>query len=528
MIQFNRFLNRESGVARGFSGWFASALLAVVVLWAGVAGAQVTTGLESLEKQVKEFTLDNGLKFIVVERHEAPVFSFQTIVNAGSANDQIGTTGLAHMMEHMAFKGTEIVGTEDAKKEAKALVEEDKAWQALIAERRKGARADSTLLAELEEAYSAAQEEARGFVVSNEFSRILEENGVQGLNAFTALDFTGYLYSLPSNRLELWAVMEGSRMAHPVFREFYKEREVVYEERRMRVESSPFGRLATEFLQTAYVAHPYGFGFIGHPTDLQTFDRQEGEEFYRDYYVAPNMTVAVVGDVTEQDVKKYAEKYWNEIPDGPTPPAIDTEEPEQNAERRVVMPDPSQPMIFIAWHIPAVTDPTYPAYEALSSLLGGGDYARLQKVLVKDQKIAVQIQMLTGLPGNKYPSLIGALVIPATGTDPLEVEQAVYKVLDEIRTENPLTQEELDGYKVRARATMVSAAEDNMSLAGQLAINQIVFGDWREFFRSQERVLTLTLADLNAAMEKSIRRGNRTVGMIVSPEQFDGGNGGTE
>jgi predicted Zn-dependent peptidase len=488
----------------------------------------MTTGLESLEEQVKEFTLENGLKFIVVERHEAPVFSFQTIVNAGSANDQVGTTGLAHMMEHMAFKGTEIVGTTNAKKEADALVEEDRAWQALIAERRKGARADAAKLAELEEAYAAAQEEARSFVVTNEFGGILEENGVQGLNAFTGLDFTGYLYSLPSNRLELWALMEGSRMAHPIFREFYKEREVVYEERRMRVESSPFGRLATEFLQTAFVAHPYGFGFIGHPTDLQTFAREEGAAFYRAHYVAPNMAVAVVGDVDQGDVEKFAKKYWSDIPSGPTPPAIDTEEPEQNAERRLIMPDPSQPMIFIAWHCPAVTDPAYPAYEALSSLIGGGDYARLQKTLVKDKKNAVQVQMLTGLPGNKYPSLIGMVVIPATGENPEDVEREVYAVLDGIRSENPFTQEELDGYKVRTRASMVNAAEDNMSLAGQLAVHQILFGDWREFFRTQERVQSLTLDDLTAAMDNSIRRGNRTVGMIVPPDQFEGESGGTE
>jgi predicted Zn-dependent peptidase len=500
----------------------------MVLVWPGSTGAQTTTGLESLEKQVKEFTLENGLKFIVVERHEAPVFSFQTIVNAGSANDQVGTTGLAHMMEHMAFKGTEIVGGTDAAAEAAALAEEDRAWQALIAERRLGLRADSARLAELEAAYGAAQEAARSFVVGNEFSRILEENGVQALNAFTALDFTGYLYSLPSNRLELWALMEGSRMAHPVFREFYKEREVVYEERRMRVESSPFGRLATEFLQTAYVAHPYGFGFIGHPSDLKTFDRKEGEEFYRAHYVAPNMAVAVVGDVKDKDVKKYAEKYWSDIPSGPTPPAIDTEEPEQNAERRVIMPDPSQPMMFIAWHCPAVTDPTYPAYEALSSLIGGGDYARLQKALVKEQKIAVQVQMLTGLPGNKYPSLIGMVVVPATGEDPLEVEKAVYRVLEDIRTENPFTQEELNGYKVRTRASMVNAAEDNLELAGQLAVHQILFGDWREFFRTQERVQGLTLSEVNTAMENSIKRSNRTVGMIVLPDQFESENGGTE
>src|SRR5262245_29426516 len=184
------------------------------------------TGLENLEKQVKQLTLANGLTFIVVERHDAPVFSFATVVNAGAANDQIGTTGIAHMMEHMAFKGTEIVGTRDYAAEAPLLAEEEKGWDALIAERRKGARADSARLAALDRAFKEEQEKAREPVVSNGFTAVIEQNGGRGVNAFTSNDITAYFYSLPSNRFELWALMEGGRLAHPVFREFYKERDV--------------------------------------------------------------------------------------------------------------------------------------------------------------------------------------------------------------------------------------------------------------------------------------------------------------
>ena len=513
--------------ARARAGVLAIALVTALV--AGVpAGAQTTTGLENLEQQVEEFTLSNGLKFIVVERREAPVFSFMLMVDAGSAQDELGTTGIAHMMEHMAFKGTERVGTTDADAEKRALQKEEELWLQVHAARQKGERGDPEQLAQLEEAFEAAIEEARSYVVGNEFSSILESNGAQGLNAFTAPDFTGYLYSMPSNRLELWALMEGSRMAFPVFREFYTERDVVYEERRMRVESSPIGRLINRFLHIAYDAHPYGIGGIGFPSDLKSFSRTEGEEFYRKYYVASNMTVAIVGDVDTKDVQKYAEKYMSDIPAGPKPLDLDTVEPEQIAEKRVIMEDPSQPIVIIAWHCPAVTDPTYPAYEALASMLGGGNYSRLYKKLVKEDKTAVQVQSLVGLPGNKYPSLFGVFVVPATGQDPMEVEQSVYDVIADVQGENPFTQEELDGFKVRTRAQLIGASESNSDLANQLAINQTLLGDWRQFFRGLERVQGLTVEDVHAVMETTIQRKNRVVGMIVPPEETDGEEGGAE
>jgi predicted Zn-dependent peptidase len=482
------------------------------------APAAARTGLETLESQIRDFTLANGLKFIVVERHAAPVFSFETVVNAGSADDGLGTTGLAHMMEHMAFKGTALVGTRDYGAEQPLLDREETAWIALRDERRKGARADSTRLRQLEKAFADAQTASQAPVVSNEFQKIIEQAGARNWNASTHNDFTDYFYSLPSNRLELWAVMEGGRMGHPVFREFYKERDVVYEERRMRTESSPAGRLVDEFIHASYVAHPYGFGGIGHPSDLHSFSRTQGDAFFRAHYVAKNMTVALVGDVTVAQVQPLAEKYFGDISSAAPPPPLDTVEPEQRAERRVILEDPAQPLLLVGWHIPAATDPRYPAYEALADLLAGGDWARLQKALVKQRKIVANIEAGTGFPGEKYPNQLVIFVVPAAGQDPLKVEQAVYDVIDSVAT-RPFTADELAGYKVRVRAERIRTAADNASLAGALAQAQNLYGDWRQFFREQERVQALTLADLTAARQRSLIRSNRTVGVIVNPAQ---------
>jgi predicted Zn-dependent peptidase len=474
----------------------------------------VRTGLENLEKQVSSFTLANGLTFIVVERHDAPVFSYQTVVNAGSANDQVGTTGLAHMMEHMAFKGTTVVGTTDFRAEKPLLDREEEAWTALLNERRKGPRADSTRLRALDKAYVDAQEASHGYVNSEEFSKVLEQAGAQDINAFTSLDITAYFYSIPSNRLELWALMEGGRMTQPVFREFYKERDVVYEERRMRTESRPIGRLIDEFIHVSYTAHPYGFGTIGFPSDLRSFSRTQGEAYFRAHYLAKNMTCAVVGDVTPAAVQSLAQTYFSGISDAPAPPPLDTVEPEQRAERRVLLEDPAQPFVIIGWHIPALTDPSYPAYKALADLLGGGDWARLNKALVKEQKIATQIEAFTGFPGEKYPSQLCIFVVPASGQEPERVERAVYAVLDSVQRSKPLTAEELAGYKVRIRAQKIQASESNASLAGELAQAQALFGDWHAFFREQERAQSLTVTDLMGAMSRTMTTSNRTVGML--------------
>jgi predicted Zn-dependent peptidase len=210
----------------------------------------------SFEKRVTVKKLANGLTLIVCERPEAPVFSFYTMVDAGSVQDPMQQTGLAHMFEHMAFKGTDKIGTKNYAAEKPALEKVEAAYWAYIQARDKRVDQDQAKLKELEKAWKDAIAEADKYVIPNEFGKIIEQNGGEDMNASTSLDMTEYHYSLPENRLELWAYLESERFLHPVMREFYKERNVVIEERRMRTDSNPFGRLLEQFTSEAFSAHP--------------------------------------------------------------------------------------------------------------------------------------------------------------------------------------------------------------------------------------------------------------------------------
>ncbi|MCA9728591.1 MAG: insulinase family protein, partial [Candidatus Eisenbacteria bacterium] len=357
---------------------------------------------EDLESRVVEFKLDNGLNFLVLERHDAPVFSFRTFVDAGGVDEVPGVTGIAHMFEHMAFKGTKTVGTTDAAAEAAAMKKVDDAWDAFAAEQAKGFAADSTRMEQLEAAFTAAQADAKKYVVSNDFSKILEENGVQGLNASTSCDFTWYYYSLPSNRLELWARLEGDRLTQPVLREFYTERDVVIEERRFG-ESSPMGRLFDKMLGTAFLAHPYGNGVIGFASDLHKITRHDAQEFFRTHYVASNITVVVVGDVDPAEVKTLAQKYFSGVAAGPKPQPVRTEEPRHDEQLRVTREEDAQPVVIAAFMVPGVFHPKWYAYDLMGDILAGGRSSRLYTRLVKQDQTCSQVFGGAGLPGSKYP-----------------------------------------------------------------------------------------------------------------------------
>jgi predicted Zn-dependent peptidase len=241
--------------------------------------------LKEFEKHVTEFTLGNGLHFIVLERHEAPVVSFHTYVDAGSVDDPEGKTGLAHMFEHMAFKGTETIGTKNWPEEKKAMDAIEATYDRLEQERRKGPRADPKVIQSHQIEVKAAIEKASSYVVPNLYPTIIEENGGVGLNASTSLDSTEYFYNLPANRIELWFVLESQRFLHPVYRDFYKERDVVMEERRMRVESDPQGKLMETMLASAFEAHPYRRMPGGWASDIQSLRVRDAEQFYKTYYV---------------------------------------------------------------------------------------------------------------------------------------------------------------------------------------------------------------------------------------------------
>ncbi|MDX1501461.1 MAG: pitrilysin family protein [Thermoanaerobaculia bacterium] len=470
--------------------------------------------LAAFEQRLTEHRLDNGLTFLIYERPGAPVASFFTYVDVGSAQEVPGITGLAHMFEHMAFKGTTRIGTKDYAAEAEAISRVDEAWAAYDAERRRK-NADPERVAELEAAWKEAREKAKELVAKDEFSEIIDRAGGVGLNATTSADRTAYFYSLPANKVELWAHLESERFLDPVLREFYTERDVVMEERRMRTDSQPVGRMVEQLLAAAFTAHPYGQPTIGYMSDLQSFSREDAEAFYEKYYVPSNMIIAIVGAVDAEELIPLLTRYFGRLPAGPPPPPLRTVEPEQIAERIVRIPDPSQPVYAEGYLRPDVTHPDDAVYDAIADVLSTGRTSRLYRSLVRDRKIAASTGAFSGFPGNKYANLMLAFAFPAPGHSNEEVQAAIQEEIDRLRDE-PISAEELEMVKTRARAGLVRSLASNTGIAGQLAGFQALYGDWRELFRSVDRIQRVTAEDIQRVARETFVPTNRTVAMIVN------------
>ncbi len=477
-----------------------------------------------LENAITEHTLDNGLRIIVMERHEAPVATFLTYANVGAVDDPKGYTGIAHMYEHMAFKGTTTLGTKDIDKELKAMAVEDSIFLLLRAERNKGPMTDSTRIMELEAAFDEARDAAYEYVVPNAFGETVDREGGHFLNAGTAKDQTIYFFSLPSNKVELWMAMESERFLNPVLREMYREREVVAEERRMSIESNPFGRLIEEFLGLSFKAHPYGHSTIGHMSDIQYYSRDAARTQFEKYYGPSNLTVAIVGDVKPKEVFKLAEKYWGRIPPRPAPERVATVEPEQLGERRMEMEDPSQPFYLVGWHIPEITHPDRPAIDALLDYLGEGRTSLLYKNLVKEKKIAAQVGILpTGYVGDKYPTMAMVYAVPSQNHNNYECEKEVFAETEKLK-EELVPEEDVDKIKARAKAGFIAGGgffgglNSNLGLAIKLAVYQNYWGDWREMFKQLDRINTVTPEDIQRVARQYFTKNNRVVVMINTVE----------
>src|SRR5437660_7578672 len=377
--------------------------------------------VSSFEKRIAVKKLPNGLTVLVMERPEAPVFSFFTHVNAGAAQEVIGITGLAHMFEHMAFKGTDKIGTTNYPAEKVALAKVETEYAAYIAERDKRVDRDENKVKQLEKAWKDAIDEAQKYVKPNEFGEIVERQGGEGMNANTSDDETNYFYSFPANRLELWAYLESERFLHPVMREFYKERDVVIEERRLRTDSNPIGRLVEQFINASFQAHPYHRPTVGWMSDLNSFSATDAQQFLDAYYIPSNMVLAVVGPVTSSETIHIVEKYFGRLPTKPVPAERTTTEPPQNSERRALLRQSSQPFYIEGYHRPDYRSPDDAVYDAISDLMSNGRTSRLYRALVRDKKIAAFAAAFSALPGNKYPHLFSFYAVPVPGHTPQEL-----------------------------------------------------------------------------------------------------------
>jgi predicted Zn-dependent peptidase len=488
-------------------------LLVFVALLPLLAAAQ---SLQDFEKRITEFTLGNGMHFIIFERHEAPVVSFHSYVNAGSVDDPSGQTGIAHMFEHMAFKGTETIGTKNYALERQAMDEVEHIYDRYDAERNKGSKADPKKVEDLQQQLKAAMDKANSYVVPNAYPQLIEENGGVGLNAGTGEDATNYFYNFPRNRLELWFLLESQRFYDPVFREFYKERDVVREERRMRVESSPQGMLAEALLATAFAAHPYRNMPGGWASDIDNFRLTEAIAFYKKYYVPSNITIGIAGDVDPKECRRLADKYFSILPAGPTPSGPRTVEPEQKGEKRVQVESPAQPFMAIAYKRPNQLDKDDPVFDVLGEILAGERTGLLYTELVRDKQISLGAFAQPSFPGGKYPNLFLFFLVPNRGHSVEENEKACYQIIERLKTDK-VTDETLNRIKIKMRAALIRRLDSNSGMADALTSYYANYGDWRKLFTSIDDINKVTADDVERVAKKYLIPDARTVTYIVRP-----------
>jgi predicted Zn-dependent peptidase len=487
------------------------------------------TGVLPLAAQkvpVTEKILSNGMKLLLVERHDEPTIAGGWVAHVGSANERPGITGIAHLFEHMMFKGTPTIGTKDAKRDLEIIAEQERvreqmrreeakmraAWRRGLMDDPQKPENQTPRYRELAEQFKKLVEEQRALLVKNEFDRIYTTAGGSGMNAFTSDDMTAYFITVPANKLELWAWMESERLLRPVFREFYAERDVVFEERRMRTEATPTGRLSESFNAMIWESHPYGWPTVGWPSDIPAISKAQADEFYEIFYAPQNITLILVGDFQADTAVALCERYFGRIPRGPADaPEVVTLEIKQVAEKRMYGEAEANPQVDIVWRTVAFGHPDSYALRVLAQLLSGRT-GRLYKGLVLGRQIATEAygQQLS----YKWDGLFNAGGEVKDGHTPQEVEQAIYEELDRLKTEEVPAQELQKVKNNFAAAEYRRLAGGNHPILMQLIMNEGL-GDWTEINNSGPKIQAVTAADIQRVARKYFVKDQRNV-LIVT------------
>ena len=487
----------------------AFALTCAALLQAPPARAQAREGT------VTRITLDNGMRFLVARRGTAPVFAANLRFRVGSVDDPGGRSGLAHLFEHMAFKGTSTIGTRDARKEAEILDAMDRAATDLLREMDLGEQADAKRLETLRGEMEALTKSLQELTIKDEFSQILTGNGAVGLNASTSADLTSYVVALPANRLELWCLLESARLRDPVLREFYSERDVVMEERRMRIDNQPQGKLYEQLLLTAFQAHAYRVPTAGWMSDLEHVTRPQALEFRRGFYAPNNAVGTLVGDLDPALVDRLVRRYFGGIPEGPRPQGPVTLESPQTGERRISVEFDAEPELMIAFHKAVWPSPDDAVFAVIDNLLTSGRTSRLFRRLVLETQVASDVYS-TQAPGDRYPNLF---VIGATPRSPHTLSDVETGVLQELRrlADEPIPARELEKTKNQLRASFLYPLRSNAGLASQLSYYEMLTGDWKNLNAYAAAIQATTPAQVQDAARRTFVPSNRTVASLARP-----------
>jgi len=489
---------------------FFHVFIALIYL-ASASGADLD---DALTKRVKSFTLKNGIRVLILERHFSPTASFYIRFRAGAAEEQEGKTGLAHLLEHMMFKGTKTIGGISSVREEKLLREIGKTGETLERERTKGERKDGQRIKALENKLAALQKEHRRWYRSNEIDRLYAEAGAVNINASTSQDMITYHVSLPANKAELWARIEADRLANYVLREFYQEREVVQEERRQRIDADPDGLLFERFASAAFMVHPYRRPVIGWPDDIAGLGMKDVESFHRLAKAPRNMVIAIVGDVRINEMRRLLDKYFGVLP-GLTAvfPPVATE-PSPRGERRITVRfDAGARMIMGFLKSPPPNRVDY-VFDVIEALLSRDRSSRFYRQLVEAQGLAESVQAVNGLPGNRYPNLF---CVFASVRHPRKIDElaaAVEKMIDELAID-AVPAVELEKVKNQLQVDFIRRQDSNEGLASLLSYYEALLGDYRYLGNYGKQIATVTADEIMAAVRKYLNRDNRTVAIMT-------------
>jgi predicted Zn-dependent peptidase len=482
--------------------------------------------------EVEEFTLPNGMQFLLVPRSDQPnVVSAGWVARVGSVNERPGITGISHFFEHMMFKGTDTIGTRDPARDAtfraeqKAVRDEinrltwtrqydrffkgeiDDPWNpANDTQELRVLRARLDTLIKAQQGRGDGGPEA-GTIVKDEFDQVYTKAGGSGMNAFTTYDLTCYFITVPSNKLELWAWMESDRLSDSVFREFYSERDVVHEERRLRTDSTPTGKFEEQFDSMFWASSGYSWPVIGWPSDLNSYTFEQAQDYWNIYYRPGNLVGILVGDFDPVRAKRLITDYFSRLEPGKTPPPpVVTLEVEQLAEQRMNAVGEVPPSVEIRYHtVPAGHADSYPL-DMLAEILNDRT-GRLYKGLVEGRGIAAGAQAMSDT--RKYAGLFAVSAQARGEATPEQLEAAWYEELSRLQKED-IPDRELRKVKNRVAAQNYRKLENNMSLLVQLAFTEAVL-DWREINEGPAKYEAVTAADIRRVANTYFKDTNRSV-----------------
>lgn len=491
---------------------YSKFIIAIFILLSSV-GFPGLLQSNTLQSKVELYKLSNGMTFLLVPRKGAPVFTGYIRVKVGGADEKPGMTGIAHMLEHMAFKGTPTIGTRNYPEERKILDEIEKVGIRL-SELTRNNQGNSDEAKKMRGEMKVLQKKAEVFVVKDEYSRAFTKNGGTEFNATTSKDITSYFVVLPINKLKLWAYLTSETLKHPVFREFYQERDVVMEERRMRVDDDPFGKNYEEFLKTAFEKSPYKDPTIGYEKDIAALTATDLKNFYNIYYVPQNMVGAVVGDINVAQTKQILTQFFGSIPKGPNPPALVEDEPPQKQEKREAVSFNARPQVMIGYHKPTIPHHEDYVFDMISQVLCEGRTSRLYKELVEKQKIAQSVACDNGTPGARLDNLFFIYATALGQHNVSDLEKGIDQQIEILKNEL-VSKEELERAKNQLISEQLFKMSSNFGLAESLTYFQSVAGDWKYLIDHPKMLEKITPEEIREAVRKYLVKSNRSVSALI-------------